>query len=134
MKEQIKPVELLVTKAKSEDVLHDIVRLDLTYRPFARAGRVIRIRHDSKSVLAIARGHPSENTSDISLDSELRRRLGLEANQRATFTFEKAGFWGEFIWAWSATNAVPRIAARLALLSLVLGIFGLVSGVISLFK
>jgi hypothetical protein len=40
----------------------------------------------------------------------------------------------EVLWAWNATNAMPRIAARLSVASVGFGVIGLAVGVMSLFK
>lgn len=128
------PVELTILNAPLRDVMSDIVRLDLSHRPFARAGSVIAIRHGSKRVLAVARGPAGVGKTGISLDSATRAKLGVKLNKTASFIFEKANLWDELIWAWSATDAMPRVAARLGAISVVLGAIGLFLGIVSLCK
>lgn len=113
--------------------MSDIVRVDLSHRPFAKAGSVIIIRHGNKRALAVARGPAMVGRTGISLDSATRSKLGVQLNKQAAFTFQKAGLWEELQWAWSATDATPRAAARLGAISIILGAIGLILGVISLF-
>jgi hypothetical protein len=128
------PVELTILNAPLRDVMSDIVRLDLCHRPFARAGSVIAIRHQDKRVLAVARGPAGVGKTGISLDSATRAKLEVKLNTTAKLIFEKASFWDELVWAWSATDAMPRIAARLGAISVILGAIGLILGIVSLFK
>lgn len=128
------PVMLVVSSAPLRDVMGDIVRVDLSHRPFARAGRVIGIRVGGVKVLAVVRGPANVGKSGISLDSALRAKLRVELNKSASFTFERATLWDEVMWAWSATDATPRVAARLGAISVLLGGIGLLLGLISLFK
>lgn len=64
----------------------------------------------------------------------MRSKLGIRPNTSAEFIFEKANLWDECVWAWSATDAMPRVAARLGAISVGLGGVGLFLGLISLFK
>jgi len=134
MKKRNGPVELKVLNAPFRDVMGDIVRLDLSHRPFARAGSVIGIRCGKKRVLAVARGPAGVGKDGISIDAATRAKLGVQLNRKASLTFEEAGLWDELVWAWSATDAMPRIAARLGAISVTLGAVGFFLGIISLFK
>jgi len=71
------PMELTVLKARLEDVMSDIVRVDLSNRPFAKSGRVIGIRHATNRVLAVARGTSGHDKNTIMLDSSMRQNLVL---------------------------------------------------------
>lgn len=64
----------------------------------------------------------------------MRRKLGVRLNVPAEFVFDEANLWDECVWAWSATDAMPRVAARLGAISVGLGGVGLLLGLISLFK
>lgn len=67
------------------------------------------------------------------MDMALREQLGIKSGQERHFIFQEANLWGQVCWAWRATDAMPRIAARLGVLSVVLGLVGLGLGVLSLF-
>ena len=128
------PVTLEVSDAQLRDVMGDLVRVDFSHRPFARAGSVVGIRHNGKRVFVVARGPAGVGKSGISMDQATRKELGLRPNDKAEFVFEKANFWGECVWAWKSTDAMPRIAARLGAISVGLGGIGLILGIISLLK
>ena len=118
--------------AKLDDVFEDIVRVDLAHRPFASAGRIIIVEHQKRQARAVARGPAGAGKTGIILDSATRQKLGVQLNQQAIFTFQQASFWDEIAWAWNASNAMPRVAARLGLISVGLGLIGFLLGIISL--
>lgn len=126
------PIELMVGQIAAEDVFGDVVRVHLDHRPFAKAGRVIVVEHGGRRIRAVARGAPKNNKTGIWLDLRSREKLGLKPNATASFGFKKASFFDEFLWAWSATDAMPRIAARLGLVSVGLGAVGVMLGSFSL--
>lgn len=124
-------IELTVQQIDWEDVFHDMVRVHYNHRPFAKAGAVIVVEHGGKKARLVARGVPKNSRSAIWLDLRSREQLGLKPNTQASFTFKKASLCDEFRWAWSATDAMPRIAARLALISVGLGLLGGLLGALS---
>jgi hypothetical protein len=124
---------LKVIDADLADVFGDIARLHIQHRDASKAGRIIVLSTGGKKAYAVARGLRKGMTKEeISLDSALRKRLGVEKNDTYDFAIEPAGFWGELVWAWKSTDAYPRIAARLGAISIGLGGAGLVLGIISL--
>lgn len=116
-----------------DDVFGDKVRVHFSHRAFSRAGEIIIVRHGDKSLAAVARGSLQNSRSTIQLDLRSRQKLGLRPGASAEFIFESAGWVDEYVWAWSATDAMPRIAARVGLISLTMGIVGLLLGTLSLF-
>lgn len=127
------PVELEVVNVANEDVMSDIVRVDISHRPFSRAGQVIVVRHGSKKVRLVARGPTGVKKHQIRLDSATRRVLGVAPGQTASLEFHEAGWWDGLVWAWHATDAMPRVAARLGVVSVALGFVGAALGAWSLF-
>lgn len=125
-------VELTVGQVAREDVFSDIVRVHYDHRRFAKAGRVILVQCKGKSIPAVARGALKNSRTGIWLDLRCREKLGLKPNDRETFSFRKAGLRDEICWAWNATDAMPRIAARLGAVSVALGFLGLMLGAWSL--
>lgn len=123
------PISLHVKQISREDVFHDIVRLHLDHRPFAKAGRVLVVEAKGRCIRAVARGAPKNDKTGIWLDLEARKKLGLPAKGAEQFTFRKASLLDEVLWAWSATDAMPRIAARLGVVSVGLGAVGVILGV-----
>jgi len=126
------PIDLTVVNADQRDVMGDVARVDISHRPFARAGQVIVIRHGRKKAHAVARGASSAGKNSIALESAIRAKLGVRINQQATLNFEEAGYLTQLRWAWNASDAMARIAARLAVVSVGLGVLGLLLGIISL--
>jgi len=127
-------VDLQVIAADLGDVFSDIARLDFDHRPFARAGHIVVIKVGSRRARVVARGIIGNQKHCISLDSATRERLGVKSGQKVKFEICKANFFDEAIWAWTATDAMPRIAARLSAISVALGLIGLLLGIISLWK
>jgi len=80
----------------------------------------------------VARGAKGNDNQTITLDLRLRQKLDIKPNQSAEFSFEPASLLDQLCWAWNATDAMPRVGARLAVLSVALGAVGLALGVISL--
>jgi hypothetical protein len=132
MKVSSGPIKLTIVPAPYNDVFRDIVRVDLRHRKFAKAGRLLIVRCGKCKLRAIARGTLGNSIDSISLDSESRKRLGLKPSGSAEFYFEQAEIVDEFIWAWSASDATSRVAARLGVVSVALGGIGLILGVFSL--
>ena len=131
MSRTVGPVSLKVAPAPAVDVFHDMVRVHLTHRPFANAGRIIIVRHGRNRILAVARGAPKNCRDTIWLDLRAREQLDVAPSTVSEFYFEEAGLLAEIRWAWSATDAMPRVAARLGAISVALGFIGLLLGGLS---
>ena len=123
---------LIVKKLSLGDVFQDMARVDLEHRQHSKAGKVIVIKAHGKTAWALARGAPGRDSTSIFLDDATRDRLDLSAGDLVDFTITKAAFWDEFLWAWFATNASVRVAARLGVLSVILGFVGLALGAVAL--
>lgn len=131
---------LRVVPAEKEDVYRDIVRCAEEFRRDAKGGlisegTVCRISVGDRAAFCLVRGvrgiaiDPSRPL--IYLDERLRVNLGVETNQEVDVSFRRTRF-GEFLWAWSSSDPAYRAMARLAVLSVVLGLLGLIAGVIGL--
>lgn len=125
-------VQLKVSDVALRDVFSDVVRVHKSHRDFARAGEIIRVNCKGKHAYAVARGPVGVGKTGIAMDLALRERLNVNPGEVCDFEFTKAGPWGQLCWAWRATDAMPRIAARLGVLSVILGLIGLILGIISL--
>lgn len=130
----VKPitVELKVADMALRDIFSDMARLHLDHRPFAKAGKIIVIACDGRTAFVVARGPAGIGKGTIALDSATRERLNVRPGETRTFTIKKGGFWAEARWAWDATDAMPRVAARLGAISVGLGFVGAIFGVASL--
>lgn len=123
-----------------------IAKLDFHQRGMGRAAMkywrrngadrfdVVRIsRGDGKFVLAAVIGH--EKADDIlQLDYDLRRRLSVNVDECVELCVEKLGWLGTICWYVTVKDPVVRISARLAVISVALGLVGLFLGIISLVK
>lgn len=118
------PVDLRVIAADFDDVFGDRIRVHQSHRPFSRAGQIILVKHGGKKLLGVARGARRSDPSTIQLDQRSRDKLGIRSGENAKLSFESAGWIREFWWAWRATDAMPRIQARLGVIALALGLFG----------
>jgi hypothetical protein len=116
------------------DIFEDMARVHLDHRPGTKAGRVIVISSGNKRIRALARGAPANSRNTIHLDQAMRDKLGVPLNKEVDFDIEGGRFWDEFLWAWNATNAMPRVAARLGVISVLLGAVGLILGIASWVK
>jgi hypothetical protein len=127
-------VNLLVHQAAKDDILRNIVRVHRSHRPDIKAGQVCRITTNGCTIVAVARGSPSNDVDGIWLDDAMRFKLGVKEGKTADFKIRKARWDQEFTWMWSSSDPVDRTAGRLGIISLILGLIGLASGVISIFK
>lgn len=116
---------LTVQKAQWDEAHSDIIRINIDHRGDFEKGRVCKITVNGKSEYVILRGTDEKNI--ITLDYDLRQRLLLKPNDSERFVLTR-GFWlcDEIKWAWSASDASYRIAARLGVVSFFLGAVSLV--------
>lgn len=128
---------LIVGCANPEDVYRDIARVPENYRKDFRGraikeGSVCLLSCGGRRSFVLLRGLPGSQEPQIRLDERKRNELCLEAGKTAEFSFSKAGLLGELRWAWQASDPAYRVTARLAVLSLALGLIGLSLGIVSL--
>lgn len=122
---------LKVKQQSMGDVFQDMARVSHEHRGGCRTGKVIVISANRKKARAVARGAKEFDRSGIYLDEATRDRLGVRQGEEVEFTICPGGWVDEFLWAWHATNAMPRVGARLGILSVVLGAGGLILGGLS---
>ncbi|MGA3136687.1 MAG: hypothetical protein ABSC88_11905 [Terracidiphilus sp.] len=127
-------VALKVHQPEKEDVYHDRARIPEEFRGGIREGRICEISVAGKSALLEVRGIIDEKEQIIRLDEVTRNRLNVDAGKTCDFTLREAWWLGQFLWAWSASDSAARMAARLGLLGLILGLLALGIGVIPLIK
>jgi hypothetical protein len=85
-----------------------------------------------KAKLLSLRGDQQSSEPTIGIDEVTRKELKLKTDQPVDFSIQKVWWWGQFRWAWSASNPAYRISARLALLSVILGALGLILGIVGI--
>lgn len=126
-------VSLRVLPADRDDVLADIIRVAPVHRPNTKAGHVVKVSAGSRSGYFVVRGSKQNQPDVIALDDSARSKLGVKIDDRQVFCIERAGFWGNLVWAWKATDAMPRIGARLGVISVALGFVGCFFGIWSIY-
>jgi hypothetical protein len=125
--------KLTVKKISKEDVFGDTARVSEEYRKTPsgkdiKSGTVCKIKVNGRSAYAVIRGTPDEITQNIYMDDYLRKDLGVEPGEAHDFKFHPTSVFGSIAWTWKATDPVYRVASRLSVLSLALGILGLILG------
>ncbi len=136
MRPPIPPDHLEIHQAKNEETYRDIVRIpeDLRLDSAGKTideGRICKIKTGSKTAYVIVRGVKNFELQGtpahvhgrcIHMDEVTRQRLEVDKMHSARFELEPVDWWGQFRWAWSATEIGYRISSRLGLLGLVLGL------------
>jgi len=131
---------LEIHQAQIEEVYRDIVRVPESDRVDSHGqpieeGRICKIKTGSKETYVIVRGvknfvlerNPAHVHSQcIHMDDVTRKLLGISNTRSARFEITPVGSWGQLKWAWSATEISYRIASRLAVVGLALGLIALI--------
>jgi len=130
-------MKLKVAQIDEEGVYKDLARIPERHRTDHRGraieeGRICKVTAGDRSVLLSLRGQQDHSNPTIHIDEKTRKALGLTAGKEAEFQLRKVSWLGQFLWAWRATDPAYRIAARLGLLSVVLGGIGLALGIVSI--
>jgi hypothetical protein len=122
---------LRVRLLPQEDVYKDIVRVPEVYR-IDKNGKLIEesamrwIEGTPRSSVAVLRGHQNCSDPEIHMDERTRNRLGVKLDESHDFKFRSAGPWGQLKWAWKASETGYRVASRLAVIGLILGILAFI--------
>lgn len=98
-----------------------------------KAGKICVVRTTVKKAILNLRGLSSRKGEEqkIEIDEQGREVLGVETGKEYCFSFEEANFFDEWKWEWSASDAGYRVAARLGLISVGLGVIGIIFAVLS---
>lgn len=132
-------MELEVANIHWGDVYKDVARIPEPFRLDERGmpivdGTICRVSTNSRTTLLSIRGQSEHRNPAIHLDEKTRAILDVKERDKLQFTFRKAGFWGQFRWAWGASDPAYRIATRLGIVSVGLGLLGLALGTIGVLK
>lgn len=104
-------------------------RLDRSNQPIEE-GVVCSLQCNGAEVFVIARGSTRTDAS-IMLDARTRNLLNVTSQETYDFQMSKADFFGQVRWAKRASDIRYSFPVQIAILSLVLGVIGLVVGIIS---
>lgn len=130
---------LEVHQLRQEDVYKDIIRVNEVHRINKREetikeGRVCLVRANGRKCFAILRGYQDSVSPQIRIDDYIRgkEKLDLQLGKSYEFAFEEVSSIGRLRWAWNATEMGYQIASRIALVSFIMGIIGLLFGITGL--
>ena len=125
-------VALEVHKHEKEDVYHDRARVPERFRDGLHEGRICKVSVAGKCTLLELRGIIGGEAQIIKLDDATRIKLGIDFTKTYNFTFREVWWWGQFAWAWNASDSTARIAARLGRIGVVLGLLASVIALVPL--
>jgi hypothetical protein len=132
-------MRLTVQIGREEEVYRDIVRIPEGHRldtsgKLIPEGQVRRIKVGQKRAFVVLRGEQNSIDPIIEMDEVTRKKLGLECARPVDVEFDRplCHEYCQFRWAWAATEISYRIAIRLAVSSIVLGLIGLALGIVAL--
>jgi len=122
---------LKVRPLAEEDIYKDIVRIPKDHRKDTKdstieESTVCWIEGTPHRSVAVMRGYQISAAAEIRMDERMRDRLGVQLDEIHDFKFRPAGWCGELAWAWKASETGYRVASRLAVVGLILGILAFV--------
>lgn len=115
-------VTLTVRSARDADVYRDTIRIAEADRGSLKTGTICRFKAGDATAYAILRGLGPARNGEILIDEALRDRLKVPYGQCQQFEIQQVGFLGSLMWGWNATDPTYATAARLGVLSFVLGV------------
>jgi hypothetical protein len=127
---------LTVHELPAEDCWRDMARIPRKYRKTESGQHVARntickVTVGGKTKLLALRGCRDKEPK-ILLDSSTRLELGLEVEQSYEVSIHKVHWFGYWKWAWGAADPGYRLTAQISLISLALGVIGLILGLLPL--
>ncbi|MER8374460.1 hypothetical protein [Mesorhizobium sp. M0488] len=127
-------MNLTVEEAKLDEVFADTVRIPKKHRNGTPNGTVVRIKNDGKAVYAVVRGLADDTRPVIWVDEFLRRQLGVALGGRIdSANIVPAKWWQHIFWYYHASNPSVRVPARVAVISLCLGVLSVALGIWSVY-
>jgi hypothetical protein len=125
-------IVLTIRSTRADDVYKDVARISQADRGQLRTGRVHFFKTASgKGRYLILRGVAVGSRGFVLVDSETRRKLGLETNEPTHLRIREACFFEELFWGCGATDPTLRASSRVAAISLGLGLISVLLGAIS---
>jgi hypothetical protein len=122
---------LRVLPIADRDVYKDIVRIPEAHR-VDKKGKTIEeatvcwVHGTPKKHVVTVRGFQLSSAPEIRMDDRSRGRLGVRSGESYPFEFTRAGICGQLWWAWSASETGYKVASRLALIGLLLGVLAFI--------
>jgi len=128
--------KLTVYELPTEDCWRDMARIPKHYRKAEGGDRVARnticeVTIAGKTKLLALRGCRDKDPK-ILLDSSTRIELSVEVGQTYDVTIHRVRWFGYWKWAWGAADPAYRLTTQISLISLALGVIGLILGLLPL--
>ncbi len=80
-----------------------------------------------RSSFVVLRGYQESIKPEIHMDERTRNRLGgIKIGESYDFAFTPVGLRGQLQWAWNASETGYRVASRLAVIGLILGLLAFI--------
>lgn len=117
----------------SGDASQDIVRIHYDNRKGIARHSVIELRRNDQKKNVVVLGHDGE-PNEIYMDIDLREHFSVTKEKAYDFDFHCVGFLGKVKYLLTATAPSTFIPAWISVLSLGLGVLGLILGGVSLCK
>jgi hypothetical protein len=124
---------LVVHQFDEEDDLcdSDSLRVNFRHRKGIKRGQVCKVTTNGNWILAAARN--TNDTRGIWLNDAQRDALNVKTGDEAEFEITKVSWYRGFVWMWTVTEPMDRLAAQLGILSFGLGVVSLVLGAWSVY-
>jgi hypothetical protein len=128
--------KLTAHELPTEDCWRDMARIPKHYRKTENGEHVARntickVTINGRTKLLALRGCKDKEPK-ILLDSSTRTELGLEVGQTYEVTIRRVHWFGYWKWAWGAADPAYRLTTQISLISLTLGVIGLILGLLPL--
>ena len=131
-------MRLEVHQQRKVDIYRDIVRIPEEHRRDTQ-GRIVRegtivkiIVTGKKSKVVWLRGIEGETRPRIQMDDKTRNDLELGTEQQYDFKIKSVGCYRKFRWAFDSSDPVVYIATWLGMISVALGLIGVLMAFIAL--
>jgi hypothetical protein len=130
--------KLTVYELPVEDCWRDMARIPKNHRKTASGEHIARntickVTVGNKSKRLALRGC-RERDARLQLDSSTRIELGVEPGQSYEVKIQRVHWLGYWLWAWGAADPSYRLTAQISLISLGLGVIGLILGLLPLIQ
>ena len=108
-----------------------MARIHISLRNGVKRGRLAKVTVDNgRSEILAVRGIERQKRDFIRLDFEVRDRLHVKLDEAYEFTIAPASPFEQICWACRASDPALRVATLIALLSLTLGLAGILISII----
>lgn len=120
---------LKVKRLPTTDVGRLLVRLNISHR--YGVAKIEKLENN-QCILALVLGHVKKNA--IFMPFDIRTALGVQKEDKLSFSIEQAHYSNKLLWYLRSPDPAVHIPAWLALISVALGIVGIMLGLIALRK